>query len=52
MIFTKSRYDRLTVIKRSQRVEKGVHLEKMQFYTLRRLRESEQDFAFCEGGRT
>ena len=28
MIFTKSRYDRLTVIKRSQRVEKGVHLEK------------------------
>ena len=28
MIFTKFRYDRLTVIKRSQRVEKGVHLEK------------------------
>ena len=29
---------------------KGVHLEKMQFYTLRRLREIELNFVFLRAG--
>ena len=39
----------LSFTERLQRVEKGVHLEKMQFYTLRRLREKRAGFCILRG---